>query len=109
MKLIDPMGEMLTATWEGFATQLANTEQEELLTAMKDIIKKEAINMSQEANLFVGRDTRYEQADTEEQKAEISPSLSVRCVIVGAAVPAFHKQCWMASVPSVVTAKVELI
>ncbi|XP_037541316.1 phosphoacetylglucosamine mutase [Nematolebias whitei] len=62
VKLVDPMGEMLTATWEGFATQLANTEQEELLTAMKDIIKKEAINMSQEANLFVGRDTRSSSA-----------------------------------------------
>lgn len=58
MKLVDPMGEMLTATWEDFATQLANIEQEELLTAIKDIIKKEAINMNQEANLFVGRDTR---------------------------------------------------
>lgn len=59
MKLIDPMGEMLLQTWESYATQLANAEQEDLLTALKDVIEKEAINMSQEANVFVGKDTRY--------------------------------------------------
>lgn len=63
MKLIDPMGEMLTSSWEGYATQLANTEQEELIPALKDIIEKEAINMSQEANVFVGKDTRYVEKD----------------------------------------------
>lgn len=60
MKLIDPMGEMVTQTWEGYATQLANAEQEYLLTALKDVIEKEAINMSQEAYVFVGKDTRYD-------------------------------------------------
>lgn len=59
MKLIDPMGEMVTPTWEVYAIQLANAEQEDLLTALMDIIEKEAINMSQGANVFVGRDTRY--------------------------------------------------
>ncbi|XP_067338945.1 phosphoacetylglucosamine mutase isoform X1 [Channa argus] len=58
VKLIDPMGEMVTPAWEGYATQLANAEQEDMLTALKDIIEKETINMSQEANVFVGRDTR---------------------------------------------------
>lgn len=58
MKLIDPMGEMVTPAWEGYATQLANAEQDDLLTALQDIIEKEAINMSQEANVFVGKDTR---------------------------------------------------
>uniref|UniRef100_A0A671WYD4 Phosphoacetylglucosamine mutase n=1 Tax=Sparus aurata TaxID=8175 RepID=A0A671WYD4_SPAAU len=41
VKLVDPMGEMVTPTWEGYATQLANAEQEDLLTA----------------NVFVGKDT----------------------------------------------------
>lgn len=59
MKLIDPMGEMVTQDWEEHATQLANADQEDLLTALKNIIEKEAINMSQEANVFVGKDTRY--------------------------------------------------
>ncbi|XP_043962220.1 phosphoacetylglucosamine mutase [Gambusia affinis] len=58
VKLIDPMGEMLTSSWEDYATQLANTEQDELLTTLKDIVEKEAVDMSQEANVFVGKDTR---------------------------------------------------
>lgn len=60
MKLIDPMGEMLMQTWEGYATQLVNAEQGDLLTALKDVIEKEAINMSQEVNVFIGKDTRYD-------------------------------------------------
>uniref|UniRef100_A0A8C4EMD9 Phosphoacetylglucosamine mutase n=1 Tax=Dicentrarchus labrax TaxID=13489 RepID=A0A8C4EMD9_DICLA len=62
VKLVDPMGEMVTPTWEGYATQLANAEQEDLLAALKDVIEKEAINMSQEANVFVGKDTRSSSA-----------------------------------------------
>lgn len=53
------MGEMVTHKWEGYATQLANAEQEDLLDVLKDVIEKEAINMDQEANVFVGKDTRY--------------------------------------------------
>uniref|UniRef100_A0AAR2KNP0 Phosphoacetylglucosamine mutase n=1 Tax=Pygocentrus nattereri TaxID=42514 RepID=A0AAR2KNP0_PYGNA len=58
LKLIDPMGEMVTPSWEGYATQLANAEQEVLCSALKDIIEKETINMSETASVFVGRDTR---------------------------------------------------
>lgn len=54
------MGEMLMQTWEGYATQLVNAEQGDLLTALKDVIEKEAINMSQEVNVFIGKDTRYD-------------------------------------------------
>ena len=59
VKLVDPMGEMVTPAWEVYATQLANAEQEELLTALKDVIEREAISMAQEASVFVGKDTRY--------------------------------------------------
>ncbi|KAM4522513.1 phosphoacetylglucosamine mutase [Odontesthes bonariensis] len=62
VKLVDPMGEMVTPTWEGYATQLANAEEEDLLTALRDITEKEAINLSQEANVFVGKDTRSSSA-----------------------------------------------
>ncbi|CAJ1077160.1 phosphoacetylglucosamine mutase [Xyrichtys novacula] len=58
VKLIDPMGEMVTPTWEGYATQLANAEQGDLISALKDVIDVEKINMSQAANVFVGKDTR---------------------------------------------------
>ncbi|XP_014829918.1 PREDICTED: phosphoacetylglucosamine mutase [Poecilia mexicana] len=62
VKLIDPMGEMLTSSWEDYATQLANTDQNELLKTLKDIIEKEAVDMSQEANVYVGKDTRSSSA-----------------------------------------------
>ncbi|XP_076128700.1 phosphoacetylglucosamine mutase [Alosa pseudoharengus] len=58
VKLIDPMGEMLEMAWEGYATQLANAEQDGLVTALRDIIEREAINMDHSASVFVGRDTR---------------------------------------------------
>lgn len=62
MKVIDPLGEMLTEAWEDYASQLANAEQEDLINVLKEIIEKEAINMHQEANVFVGKDTRYDLA-----------------------------------------------
>ncbi|MBN3305709.1 AGM1 mutase, partial [Amia calva] len=58
VKLIDPMGEMVSAAWEEYATQLANAEQEGLLKALKDIIEKEAVDMNQEGYVVMGRDTR---------------------------------------------------
>uniref|UniRef100_A0A674BR35 Phosphoacetylglucosamine mutase n=1 Tax=Salmo trutta TaxID=8032 RepID=A0A674BR35_SALTR len=58
VKLVDPMGEMVTPAWEGYATQLVNAEREGLLTALKDVIEREAISMAQEASVFVGKDTR---------------------------------------------------
>ncbi|CAL9692285.1 unnamed protein product [Knipowitschia caucasica] len=62
VKLVDPMGEMVTPSWEGYATLLANAENEDLLAALKDVIAKEEINMSYEAKVFVGRDTRSSSA-----------------------------------------------
>lgn len=53
------MGEMVTQTWECYATRLANAEEDtDLVTAVKDIIQKENIDMSQKASVFVGKDTR---------------------------------------------------
>lgn len=59
MKLVDPMGEMVTPTWEGHATRVANAEEGDLVAALKEVLEKEDVNMSQEASVFVGRDTRY--------------------------------------------------
>ncbi|KPP71183.1 Phosphoacetylglucosamine mutase-like [Scleropages formosus] len=58
VKLVDPMGEMVTPSWEEYSMQLANAEQDVLLTALKDVIEKEAISMDQDANIFIGKDTR---------------------------------------------------
>lgn len=62
------MGEMLTPTWEDYATQLANVEEGELLTSLKDITEKEDINLNQEAIVFVGKDTRYILLKTQTEK-----------------------------------------
>ncbi|XP_068609666.1 phosphoacetylglucosamine mutase [Brachionichthys hirsutus] len=62
VKLIDPMGEMLSQTWEVFATQLANADQDDFLTALMDVIEKGSVDMSREANVFVGKDTRSSSA-----------------------------------------------
>lgn len=59
VKLIDPLGEMLSPTWEGYATLVANAEEGDLVDALKEVIAKEEIEMSQKASVFVGRDTRY--------------------------------------------------
>lgn len=58
VKLIDPMGEMVAASWEDYATQLANAEQDSLLTALKNIIEKETIDMNESASVYIGKDTR---------------------------------------------------
>ncbi|XP_019714660.1 phosphoacetylglucosamine mutase-like, partial [Hippocampus comes] len=52
------MGEMVTLAWEGYATRLANAEQQELLSVLEDILEKEDIDKSQGALVFVGKDTR---------------------------------------------------
>ncbi|XP_061609104.1 phosphoacetylglucosamine mutase isoform X3 [Phyllopteryx taeniolatus] len=62
VKLIDPMGEMVAPAWEGYATRLANAEQQELLSVLEDIMEKEDIDRSQEASVFVGKDTRSSSA-----------------------------------------------
>ncbi|XP_057180337.1 phosphoacetylglucosamine mutase [Triplophysa rosa] len=58
VKLIDPMGEMVAASWEDHATQLANAEQESLLTELENIIEKETIDMNEPASVYIGKDTR---------------------------------------------------
>ncbi|XP_077443805.1 phosphoacetylglucosamine mutase [Stigmatopora argus] len=62
VKLIDPMGEMLKASWEDHATQLGNAETEQLLSVLEDIVKIEDIDRNQGALVFVGRDTRSSSA-----------------------------------------------
>uniref|UniRef100_A0A3Q2XQ93 Phosphoacetylglucosamine mutase n=1 Tax=Hippocampus comes TaxID=109280 RepID=A0A3Q2XQ93_HIPCM len=49
---------MVTLAWEGYATRLANAEQQELLSVLEDILEKEDIDKSQGALVFVGKDTR---------------------------------------------------
>lgn len=58
VKLIEPMGEMLLAQWEEYASQLANSMEDKLEAVLQDIVAKETIDINQSANIFVARDTR---------------------------------------------------
>ncbi|XP_052637592.1 phosphoacetylglucosamine mutase isoform X2 [Harpia harpyja] len=58
VKLVDPLGEMLHPSWEEYATQLANAEEQELQKVIIDICQKAAVNHHKDALVFIGRDTR---------------------------------------------------
>ncbi|KAM9563083.1 phosphoacetylglucosamine mutase isoform 1-T3 [Guaruba guarouba] len=58
VKLVDPLGEMLHASWEEYATQLANAEEHELQQTITAICQKAAVNQHKDASVFIGRDTR---------------------------------------------------
>ncbi|XP_034181303.1 phosphoglucomutase 3-like protein nst [Osmia lignaria lignaria] len=58
VKLIDPAGEMLEASWEHIATNLANVDDSELPSMLQQILKEQHIDMSVNATVITGRDTR---------------------------------------------------
>uniref|UniRef100_A0AC11EAF2 Phosphoglucomutase 3 n=1 Tax=Ovis aries TaxID=9940 RepID=A0AC11EAF2_SHEEP len=58
VKLVDPLGEMLAASWEEHATCLANAEEEHLPRVLVDISEKAAVDLHQDAFVVIGRDTR---------------------------------------------------
>lgn len=58
VKLVDPLGEMLNPSWEEYATHLANAEEHEVQSVLAEICQKEAVNLHQQASVFIGRDTR---------------------------------------------------
>ncbi|XP_078504263.1 phosphoacetylglucosamine mutase isoform X2 [Lissotriton helveticus] len=58
VKLVDPMGEMLAPAWEEYATCLANAEENEMSSVLADIVKKESVDVNQNAFVAIGRDTR---------------------------------------------------
>ncbi|KNC97944.1 phosphoacetylglucosamine mutase PCM1 [Spizellomyces punctatus DAOM BR117] len=59
VKLVEPMGEMLAQSWEQYATELANASSDDaLIAALQNVVEKEQIDLSNEAVVIVGRDTR---------------------------------------------------
>ena len=62
MKLVDPQGEMLEASWESYATLFANAADEnELLDAIRKVVAHTKLDLNAKANVIEGRDTRYMQ------------------------------------------------
>lgn len=58
IKLIDPAGEMLEASWEIIATNLVNVQDNDLMSMLIRISTDENIDLSLSANVITGRDTR---------------------------------------------------
>ncbi|KDQ16779.1 hypothetical protein BOTBODRAFT_106575 [Botryobasidium botryosum FD-172 SS1] len=59
VKLVDPRGEMLEASWERHATVLANTTStDEFIDAVDKLVKTYKINLDHPANVLYARDTR---------------------------------------------------
>lgn len=58
VKVVDPMGSMLAASWEEYATRLANSSLEDLQNTVFGIIAEENIDMDVAASVVVARDSR---------------------------------------------------
>ncbi|OQV26046.1 Phosphoacetylglucosamine mutase [Hypsibius exemplaris] len=58
IKLIDPNGEMLEASWEGVATDLVNAGDVDVINVLKNIVARFNIDASIPAIVYVAQDTR---------------------------------------------------
>jgi len=58
VKLVDPMGDMLAATWEVYATTLANTPESALQDTLLKLVQEAKIDLSSPAKVVYGYDTR---------------------------------------------------
>ncbi|KAI1004142.1 Phosphoacetylglucosamine mutase [Podosphaera aphanis] len=58
VKLVDPMGEMLENSWELYATELANAEDDRVAEVYNNLKEKLKINPATRAKVVYARDTR---------------------------------------------------
>ncbi|KAI5285325.1 Phosphoacetylglucosamine Mutase [Ascosphaera aggregata] len=58
VKLVDPMGEMLEAEWESYATRLANAPLDEIANVYDQLVSEIEIKMDNPARVVFARDTR---------------------------------------------------
>ncbi|XP_024935454.1 phosphoacetylglucosamine mutase isoform X2 [Cephus cinctus] len=62
VKLVDPAGEMLEASWEKIATELANVNDSDISSTVQRIISEQNISINTPASVIIGRDTRTSSA-----------------------------------------------
>ncbi|KAH6917524.1 phosphoacetylglucosamine mutase [Coprinopsis sp. MPI-PUGE-AT-0042] len=58
VKLVDPRGEMLEASWEAHATTLANASNERFIDALTSFVHATKIDLSKPSRVVYARDTR---------------------------------------------------
>jgi len=63
VKLVDPYGEMLEESWEAYATELAQSEDTQLVKCLEGIIADAKIDVNIGGNIVVGKDTRPSSAN----------------------------------------------
>jgi phosphoacetylglucosamine mutase len=57
---VDPLGEMLEASWEAYATLFANANDEDaLLDAIRKVVSITKLDLNAKAVVIHARDTRY--------------------------------------------------
>ena len=60
MKLVDPMGLMLTEAWEPYASLVANCNDSELSDTLQRVVDEEEIDLKEKAFVLIGYDSRQE-------------------------------------------------
>ncbi|QRG40718.1 hypothetical protein FDK38_005207 [Candidozyma auris] len=58
VKVVDPMGNMLEASWEKYATDLANADHSELADAVEKLVRELSIDLKIPAKVLIARDSR---------------------------------------------------
>lgn len=58
VKVVDPMGSMLEESWEEYATSLANSSHDELVSNIEKLVKDLEIDLNQLSDVVIGRDSR---------------------------------------------------
>lgn len=58
VKVVDPMGSMLEASWEEYATRLANTTIDELASKVAELAQELSIDLSLPGHVVLARDSR---------------------------------------------------
>ncbi|KAG7661804.1 PCM1 [[Candida] subhashii] len=58
VKVVDPLGSMLESSWEAYATTLANSSHEELLTNINKLVEELKIDLEIQAKIVIARDSR---------------------------------------------------
>ena len=59
VKIVDPLGEMLEASWEAYATTIANASTtDEFIGAIDTVVQAARIDVSRPARVVYARDTR---------------------------------------------------
>ncbi|KAK6204497.1 phosphoacetylglucosamine mutase [Scheffersomyces amazonensis] len=58
VKVVDPLGNMLVAEWEQYATLLANSEPQDLVNNINQLATKLNIDLQTKSNVIIARDSR---------------------------------------------------